>query len=55
MNKEYKMEKWFVDGLRKFHSLNFELEIDKIHLPYQEVVSNLKNLMLEVAPLNLAN
>ena len=55
LNKEYETEKWFLDGIRKFNSLNFELEIDKIHLPYQEIVSNLKRLSLEVLPLSLAS
>ncbi len=55
LNKEYKTEKWFLDGIRKFNSLNFELEIDKIHLPYQGTVSDLKRLSLEVLPLSLAS
>lgn len=54
LHKQYKTEKWFLDGIRKFHSLNFELEIDKIHLPYQKVISNLKRLSFEVGDLSLA-
>ena len=55
LNKEYETEKWFLDGIRKFNSLNSELEIDKMHLPYQGIVSNLKRLSLEVLPLSLAS
>ncbi len=55
LDRDYQDKKWFLDGLSNYNSLNFELEVDKIHLPYREVVSNLKELTKEVASQSLVS
>ena len=55
LDRDYQDKKWFLDGLSNYNSLNFELEIDKIHLPYRGVVSNLKELTKEVSSQSLVS